>query len=75
MPMMAAPMVEGGRIVDVLIRMLYPRELAKAHSFPADYWLSGSQADQVKQIGNSVPVRTAEALCLSALTEGMKRAA
>ena len=27
-----------------------------------DYMLSGSRADQVKQIGNSVPVRTAKAI-------------
>ena len=42
--------------------MLKPSELAAAHSFPKGYKLSGSRADQVKQIGNSIPVQTAKAL-------------
>ena len=54
--------LEDGRLLDVRIRMLKPSELAAAHSFPKDYRLSGSRADQVKQIGNSVPVRTAKAI-------------
>lgn len=36
--------------------------LAAAHSFPKGYKLVGTRADQVKQIGNSVPVRTAKAI-------------
>ena len=55
-------LLEDGRLLDVRIRMLKPSELAAAHSFPKDYRLSGSRADQVKQIGNSVPVRTAKAI-------------
>lgn len=54
--------LEDGRLLDVRLRMLKPSELAAAHSFPKDYRLSGSRADQVKQIGNSVPVRTAKAI-------------
>ena len=54
-------------LVDILYRMLSPRELAAAMSFPADYWFSGNQSDQVRQIGNSVPVGTATALCRSIL--------
>ena len=54
--------LEDGRLLDVRIRMLKPSELAAAHSFPKDYKLSGTRADQVKQIGNSVPVRTAKAI-------------
>lgn len=56
------PVLEDGRVIDIRIRMLKPSELAAAHSFPKDYMLSGSRADQVKQIGNSVPVRTAKAI-------------
>ena len=54
--------LEDGRLLDVRIRMLKPSELAAAHSFPKDYKLSGSRADQVKQIGNSIPVQTAKAI-------------
>jgi DNA (cytosine-5)-methyltransferase 1 len=57
------PMLADGRLVDILIRMLKPSELAAAHSFPADYILAGNRGDQVKQIGNSVPVLTAAAMC------------
>lgn len=56
------PVLEDGRVIDIRIRMLKPSELAAAHSFPKWYKLSGSRADQVKQIGNSVPVQTAKAL-------------
>lgn len=57
------PMLEDGRIIDVYIRMLKPSELAAAHSFPKDYILTGNRGDQVKQIGNLVPVMTAAAMC------------
>ena len=57
------PMLEDGRLVDIRIRMLKPSELAAAHSFPSDYKLTGNRGDQVKQIGNSVPVMTAAAMC------------
>ena len=54
--------LEDGRLLDVRLRMLKPSELAAAHSFPKDYKLSGSRTDQVKQIGNSIPVQTAKAI-------------
>ena len=57
------PVLEDGRVIDIRIRMLKPAELAAAHSFPADYVLTGNRCDQVKQIGNSVPVMTAAAMC------------
>ena len=57
------PMLEDGRLVDIRIRMLKPSELAAAHSFPKEYVLTGNRGEQVKQIGNSVPVMTAAALC------------
>lgn len=54
--------LDDGRLLDIRIRMLKPSELAAAHSFPKDYKLSGNRADQVKQIGNSIPVQTAKAI-------------
>ena len=57
------PVLEDGRVIDIRIRMLKPSELADAHSFPADYILTGNRGEQVKQIGNSVPVETAAAMC------------
>lgn len=54
--------LDDGRLLDIRIRMLKPSELAAAHSFPKDYKLAGNRADQVKQIGNSVPVQTAKAI-------------
>lgn len=54
--------------LDILFRMLQPRELAKAHSFPDTYHFSGTKSDIVRQIGNSVPVKTARALCEAALS-------
>lgn len=57
------PVLADGRVVDIRIRMLKPSELAAAHSFPKDYVLTGNRSEQVKQIGNSVPVETAAAMC------------
>ena len=57
------PVLEDGRVIDIRIRMLKPSELAAAHSFPKDYVITGNRGDQVKQIGNSVPVMTAAAMC------------
>ena len=65
------PMLEDGRLIDIHIRMLKPSELAKAHSFPDDYLLTGNRSEQVKQIGNSVPVMTACAMCEADL-EGVR---
>lgn len=42
-------------IVDIGMRMLTPRELARCQGFPEDYILSGSNEQQVRKIGNSVP--------------------
>ena len=54
-------------LLDILFRMLTPRELAAAHSFPNAYRFAGNKSEVVRQIGNSVPVKTATALCESAL--------
>ena len=49
--------------MDIRFRMLQPSELAAAMSFPTGYVFTGNREQQVKQIGNAVPVSTASALC------------
>lgn len=57
-------LIDGEKyLFDILFRMLTPKELAAAHSFPSNYHFAGTKSDVVKQIGNSVPVKTAKALC------------
>lgn len=65
--MMALPVLEDGRRIDIYMRMLKPKELARAHSLPDDFVLCGTKTEQTKQVGNSVPAMTAKALCLSTL--------
>lgn len=43
-------------------RMLQPHELAAAQSFPKEYRFTGTKGDVVKQIGNAVCPKMAEAL-------------
>lgn len=45
---------EAWQIVDIGLRMLQPRELARAQGFPDSYVLTGSKTSQVARIGNSV---------------------
>lgn len=45
-------------LCDIKMRMLNIVELKKIQSFPADYILIGSQAEQKKYIGNAVPSET-----------------
>lgn len=42
-------------VTDVGMRMFQPRELARAQGFPDEYVLTGTKANQVHKIGNSVP--------------------
>lgn len=56
-------------VTDIAMRMLRPRELARAQGFPSDYIIEHqadgtavSRADQVKLIGNSVCPDVAEAI-------------
>lgn len=56
-----------GAVLDIRFRMLTPKEMAKAMSFPDDYKFAGNREQVVKQIGNAVAVKTAEALCLKLL--------
>jgi DNA (cytosine-5)-methyltransferase 1 len=50
---------------DILFRMLDVDELAKAMGLPDEYFLYGSKAEQIKQVGNAVSVRTMKAICLA----------
>ncbi len=54
--------VYGDARLDILFRMFTPGELAAAMGFPKAYTFSGPRRDQVKQIGNAVPVGLARAL-------------
>ena len=54
--------------LDVRYRMLHPAELKQAQGFPADYEITGTKAEQTKQIGNAVPVGLAKALIEHVLT-------
>lgn len=60
--------IDGERyLIDILFRMLRPRELARAQSFPDNYQFLGTTTQVVKQIGNSVPRKMAGALGGAAL--------
>lgn len=66
---LVVPLTDGRQaVLDIRFRMLQPAELAAAMSFPSDYQFSGNREQRVKQIGNAVPVRTAQALCEALLT-------
>ena len=58
--------VSGDVRLDIRFRMLQPHELAAAMSLD-NYQFTGTKEQQVKQIGNAVARRTAEALCLTIL--------
>ncbi len=49
-------------IVDIGMRMLTPRELARAQGFPDTYILTGTKTSQVARIGNSVCPHVASAI-------------
>lgn len=46
---------ESYALADIGMRMLQPRELARAQGFPDSYILTGNKTAQVARIGNSVP--------------------
>ena len=62
-------------LVDIGMRMLQPRELARAQGFPDSYVLIGNKSEQVARIGNSVCPPVAEALVRAQLPELARRAA
>lgn len=49
-------------LADIGMRMLQPRELARAQGFPDSYILPGTKAEQIARIGNSVCPVMAEAI-------------
>lgn len=49
-------------IADIGLRMLEPRELARAQGFPDDYVIEGTKAQQIARVGNSVVPQIAAAL-------------
>ena len=53
--------------LDIRFRMLAPHELAQAQGFSRDDHFVGTRTEQVRQIGNAVPVHTAQALCETTL--------
>jgi DNA (cytosine-5)-methyltransferase 1 len=59
--------IEGDLSLDIRMRMLQPKELAAAQSFPDDYKFAGKKRDQVKQIGNAVPPVLARAITSSGM--------
>jgi DNA (cytosine-5)-methyltransferase 1 len=61
------PVVQDGYMLDIRVRMLSARELARATSFDDSFEFAGTITDQKKQIGNAVPGELARALCLTQL--------
>lgn len=53
--------------IDILFRMLEPKELASAMGFPADYKWIGNKTQNTRMIGNAVAVNVAKALFLTIL--------
>lgn len=49
-------------VCDIGLRMLQPRELARAQGFGDDYVLEGTKTSQIARIGNSVPPPVVEAI-------------
>lgn len=54
---------------DIGMRMLTPRELARANGFPDSYLLHGSKGDQIERIGNAVVPVMAEVITRANLPE------
>lgn len=56
-------------LTDIGMRMLIPRELARAQGFPDGYLLTGNVGEQIERIGNSVAPHMAEVIARSNLPE------
>lgn len=57
-------------LTDLTMRMVLPRELARAQGFGDEFKLEGTQEQQIRRIGNSVPPQFAEALVLAQTQSG-----
>lgn len=57
-------------VADIGLRMLQPRELARAQGFPDSYILTGNKREQVARIGNSVCPPVVEALVRAQFPRG-----
>jgi len=62
-------------LADIGMRMLQPRELARAQGFPDSYILTGTKSEMVARIGNSVCPPVAEALVRAQFPEAQARRA
>ena len=54
--------MSSGTVTDIGLRMLQPRELARAQGFGDEYVLEGTKTSQIARIGNSVPPPVVEAI-------------
>jgi DNA (cytosine-5)-methyltransferase 1 len=73
--MLDVPDVGPCLIADIGMRMLSPRELARAQGFPDSYILTGTKSNQVAKIGNSVCPPVAEAVVRANFREAEEVAA
>jgi DNA (cytosine-5)-methyltransferase 1 len=68
--------VPGGETVlkldDGTIRYMTVREVARVMTFPDDWWLAGPRGEQMRQLGNAVPVLLGEVMA-SAVAEALGR--
>lgn len=53
---------ESSVLADIGLRMLQPRELARAQGFPDSYVLEGTKTEQIARVGNSVCPQVAAAI-------------
>lgn len=63
---------ESYAISDIGMRMLTPRELARAQGFPDSYQLEGSKSEQIARIGNSVCPAVAAAIVRANAGKGVQ---
>lgn len=62
-------------IDDIGLRMLQPRELARAQGFADSYVLLGNKSEQIARIGNSVPPPVVQALVAAQFPQAAQAAA
>jgi DNA (cytosine-5)-methyltransferase 1 len=64
--------VPGGETVlrrdDGSVRYLTVREVARIMTFPDDWWLAGPRGEQMRQLGNAVPVALGQAMAAAVHT-------